>query len=137
MTIDMSVRSFVNQIRDKYEYDERVENAFVIFFKDGKVVFEEVVGTGTEHRASFDLKKVLREGIVKDADSMIFLHNHTSDDLSPSGEDIEVTDILITLCYLLDIHFIAHIVFNESEESIIYVGDFDGRRRNKKGKGSS
>lgn len=120
MSVNTTVRSFVDEIRDKYDFSYDRENIFVIFLRNNTVVYNRIVARGTKTQATMDIKKVLKAGILGEADTMILLHNHTSNNLNPSVNDMETTEVWVNLCYLLDIRFMAHIIFNQNNENLIY-----------------
>lgn len=55
-------------------------------------------------------REMLKATILSNASGMILLHNHPSGNLTPSGQDVMITDQMIHLTKLLDIDLLDHII---------------------------
>ena len=55
-------------------------------------------------------REVLKSAILSNAANMMILHNHPSNILEPSKEDIQTTAKLIDICNLMDIPLLDHII---------------------------
>ncbi|MBL7057797.1 hypothetical protein ISS03_00510 [Patescibacteria group bacterium] len=54
--------------------------------------------------------------MLKRACAIIILHNHPSGDVSPSKNDIEVTDKLKKVCEMLGVEVLDHIIFSSGNK---------------------
>lgn len=63
-------------------------------------------------------REVLKSSILSNAKGIIFLHNHPSNQLFPSREDVEMTDRMIKSCEIMGISFLDHIIIGTN------VGEF-------------
>ena len=55
-------------------------------------------------------REVLKSAILSNAANMMILHNHPSNILEPSKEDIKITAKMIDICNLMDIPLLDHII---------------------------
>lgn len=55
-------------------------------------------------------REIFKTAILANAASMIILHNHPSGYITPSKEDVAVTDMMIQACELMGIPLLDHII---------------------------
>ncbi|MCB1053440.1 MAG: hypothetical protein KDC71_22750 [Acidobacteria bacterium] len=72
---------------------------------DTKILF-----SGTIDRAAVFPREVVRYALLKGARSMIVAHNHPSQDVEPSNEDLYLTERIIKASVLLDINVHDHLI---------------------------
>ena len=82
------------------------------------------VSTGVLDGAMTTPREVLKSSILSNAKSIILLHNHPSNNLSPSRADIETTDRMIKSCEIMGISFLDHIIVGST------AGEFFSLREN-------
>jgi DNA repair protein RadC len=94
--------------------DYKQEN-FLIFFLDVKnrVINQEVVFKGAMDCCILDPKVVFRKALVNNASKIIIAHNHPSGELTPSPEDLEITEKMVSLGKDLDLRVLDHVIFSE------------------------
>lgn len=96
-----------------------------------KILFIELIGLGAVNRVNANPPDVFRMGIYKLAVRMILVHNHPSGNLTPSEEDIDMTDRMIKTGKILDIEVIEHLVITETGyTSFVDEGIFDNLKKN-------
>lgn len=61
-------------------------------------------------------REIFKASILSNAAQMIILHNHPSQELTPSREDIDITDTLIRAGSLIGIPLLDHIIVGGSNE---------------------
>ena len=71
---------------------------------------ESNVSIGDLHSSAAQPREVFVDAIRRSAGSVIFLHNHTSGDPTPSQADIDTTKRLIEAGQILGIPVLDHIV---------------------------
>ena len=59
--------------------------------------------------------KVFKSAILANANSLVLVHNHPSDDPAPSGEDIAMTEKLIQAAQILNIDIFDHIIITQHD----------------------
>ena len=61
------------------------------------------------------MKYVVRTALVTASDKVILVHNHPSNQVEPSSQDIEFTNIINKLLKAYDIEFLDHIIVGEDK----------------------
>lgn len=107
--------------RDSYEYVKKYlyglskEHFCGVFLNKGnKVIKSKVFTTGSKSATMVDNKEILRTAVICDASAMIIAHNHPSNTLRPSQQDIEITKKLKSAAEFLDVALIDSIVFTDN-----------------------
>lgn len=90
---------------------------FVAFYLNTRnvVIKREIISIGTLNASLVHPREVFEPAIRLHAASIILVHNHPSGDLTPSDEDLEVTDRLIKAGELLGIKVLDHIILTAKE----------------------
>ena len=104
----------VAQILAHYLENEDREH-FVTMMLDVKnrVIGIHTVSIGTLNASLVSAREVFKAAILCNAASIILAHNHPSGDLTPSPEDIQVTDVLRKAGKLLYIEVLDHVIVGE------------------------
>lgn len=99
---------------EKINIDYQQEN-FLIFFLNTKnrVITQEILFKGAMNSCILDPKVIFRKALVNNATKIIVAHNHPSEDLTPSDEDLEITEKLVKIGEDLDLRVLDHIIFSE------------------------
>lgn len=63
-----------------------------------------------------DPRKVFRRALERSAATMILSHNHPSGDVSPSRDDVQVTQKLVAAGRVLDIRVLDHIILGQRQQ---------------------
>ncbi|MGD9568657.1 MAG: DNA repair protein RadC [Sedimentibacter sp.] len=110
--------AFFHSVMDNI-YDKE---AFVVAFLNTKnrVIDHEVVSVGTINSSIVHPREVFRNAIVNKANSVILCHNHPSGDLTPSKEDISITERLRETGNLLGIQVLDHLIINGINQQELY-----------------
>ena len=59
-------------------------------------------------------REIFKTAILSNANSIMLGHNHPSGDVTPSPEDINVTERLMLISEMMGILFYDHIIFSDS-----------------------
>lgn len=90
------------------------EHFWVIGLNNNNVIlFIELISLGSLTTTIADPGKVFQLAVHKDALKVILVHNHPSENLSPSDADIDMTDRLIQSGKILDRTVIEHLIISE------------------------
>lgn len=57
-----------------------------------------------------DVRKAMKEAILKSADAVVFCHNHPSGTVSPSKEDDNITERLVKAFRLMEMRVLDHVI---------------------------
>ena len=73
----------------------------------------ELLAIGSDNRVHIKPADALRLAIQKNADYVIFIHNHPKGKLEPSAADKDTTDRLIKAAEVVEIKVVDHFIINE------------------------
>lgn len=74
-----------------------------------------LIGVGHSHGISVDSKEIIRTALLTASDRVILVHNHPSNGLSPSKEDLYISNITNKLLKVFNIEFLDHIIVTEND----------------------
>ncbi len=87
------------------------EEVWVLFLnRQNEVMSRMRVTQGSSVASVFDLKKILKEALARDAESVVMCHNHPSGARNPSVQDDQITRKLSEACTMMDLRFIDHVI---------------------------
>lgn len=89
------------------------EEMWALFLDHGnKVLGKFQVSVGSAKATLFDVKKILKEALLRSAEGVALCHNHPSGVLTPSGPDQAITDAFANACRTMDLRFLDHIIIS-------------------------
>lgn len=74
-----------------------------------------LMGLGTNRNIGIDSKDILRTALISGSDRIILVHNHPSNSLKASPEDIHFTNITSKFLNVFNIQLLDHIIVTEKE----------------------
>src|SRR5699024_9817123 len=90
----------------------------------------QTLSIGSINQTVIHPREIFKTAILSNANSIILGHNHPSGDLTPSPEDINVTERLKLISEMMGILFYDHIIFSDSNTYSIRQYDLEmGYRR--------
>ena len=102
------------------------EYFFVIHLNTkGKIMYVEIVSIGTLNSTIVHPREIFKTAILNSSHAIILAHNHPSGDPSPSEEDLEITERLVSSGKLLGIEVLDHVIvggdfwYSEKEKRIM------------------
>ena len=75
-----------------------------------KVLNMTIASQGTVNFSITTIRELLKTAVNVNASSILMMHNHPSGDSSPSEEDITLTENLVSICNIMGIDVLDHIV---------------------------
>lgn len=96
----------------KGKYGDEKQEHFAALYLDtkGRIVRHSLLSLGTLNRSLVHPRDVFRQAFEANAASVIFVHNHPSNDPSPSPEDLETTRILEAAAKIFQITILDHVI---------------------------
>lgn len=93
------------------------DEVFKVIYLDSRlrVIDRETIVRGTIDRATIYPRQVMANALRKGASSLVFIHNHPSEDVSPSDHDKTLTRALVLAARTLDIAVLDHIIVSKDE----------------------
>jgi DNA repair proteins len=77
---------------------------------NNQIINMNIVSIGTLNHLLISPREVFKSSILSNAANIIAIHNHPSGSLTPSKEDVHITDILKESGKLLGIRLLDHII---------------------------
>lgn len=102
-----------NKIK-KVNIDYSQEN-FIVFYLNtqNKIIKEDVLFKGGLNSCLVCPKTLFRNALLNNSNSVIIAHNHPSNDLKPSDDDINVFEMLKKAGKIINIDVLDSIIFNK------------------------
>ncbi|MDE6340560.1 MAG: DNA repair protein RadC [Muribaculaceae bacterium] len=87
------------------------EEIWALFLNRGNEVIHKMRMTqGSAVASVFDVKSILKEALLRDAQGLIMCHNHPSGTLKPSVQDDNITQKMKNGAMAMDIRFLDHVI---------------------------
>lgn len=90
--------------------NREIECFYVLFLNSNNIFIADVLYEGTLNRVALYHKEILKKAISINASNIIISHNHPSDNINPSEEDIASTKELRKFCASCHIVLLDHII---------------------------
>jgi len=110
----------IEEAKDIYtlldEYKNKQQEYFITITLDGAnhVIEKRVISIGTVNQSLVHPREVFSPALCERATSIILAHNHPSGELSPSVEDINITQRLGESAKLLGIELLDHVIVSKN-----------------------
>ena len=114
----------------KYLFDNlKQEHFYCLYLNTKKELIErKLLFMGTLNKSIVHPREVFKEAYRLSASSIICLHNHPSGDLTPSKEDIRITDSLIKIGQINGIPVIDHLIISDNGYYSFYENNIKVRK---------
>jgi len=95
--------------------DDRMKEHFwgVYLGARNNIIKIELIHLGTLNACLVHPRDVFKHAMTSSAASLIIIHNHPSDDIEPSENDLTVTKRMVEAGKMLGIEILDHIIINE------------------------
>jgi DNA repair protein RadC len=95
----------------------RFSEAFAVVYLNAKneILDKEVVSIGCWTETMVPVPEILRKALVKGASRIMVAHNHPSQSLEPSSEDIKVTKLLAKAAVAIGISLLDHLICSDDK----------------------
>lgn len=112
----------VKNTNDIYELEEvqEIKDAiqehliFIGLDKSNNIRKISLLGVGSSCGILIDTKNIIRSALMSTSDRVILVHNHPSNSLNPSKEDIHITNITNNLLKTFNIELLDHVIVTET-----------------------
>lgn len=101
-------------LKDQLQHEKREHFMIIMLDVKGYVINFDTISIGTLSRSLIHPREVFYPAIRHKAATVVLAHNHPSGDPTPSQEDIEVTEKLVSVGTLLGIPVKDHIIIGEN-----------------------
>jgi DNA repair protein RadC len=80
-----------------------------------RVIGISTISIGTLNASLVHPREVFKEAVVRSASSVILVHNHPSNDLEPSEEDVRITRRMVEAGKIMGIEVLDHIIITQHQ----------------------
>ena len=84
---------------------------------DGTPINLHIASIGTLNATLVEPREMLKASILSNAAKIIMVHNHPSGDMTPSREDIMITDRMAKVCTMVGIPLVDHVIVGGDNHS--------------------
>jgi len=82
-----------------------------------------IVSVGALSSTTVHPREVLKPAILANSSAMILCHNHPSNNLSPSADDLEITRRIVRAADIIGIQIHEHLIINMENERYFSFAD--------------
>ena len=99
------------------EFGTQKQEHFVVLYLDtkGKIITHRVLFVGSLNESIVHPRDIFKEAYLQNANSVLFMHNHPSNDVTPSPEDYMCTRQLISVAKVMGIQVLDHIIVGKNQ----------------------
>ena len=112
-----SWNALLDYCRAAMQFEGREQFRVLFLDKKNKLLADEVMGKGTVDRAPVYPREIVRRALVHEATAIILVHNHPSGDPTPSRQDIDLTNTIITTAKAIDVIVHDHLIVGRNDVS--------------------
>ncbi|MBS0849689.1 DNA repair protein RadC [Citrobacter sp. JGM124] len=105
-----STQRVIDWLRLKMAWLEREEFMVLYLNQQNQLMGYETLFTGTINSTEVHPREVVKRALYFNAVAVIFAHNHPSGDITPSHADKNLTQRLVNILQLVDIHVLDHLI---------------------------
>lgn len=109
----------------KADFSDLSEEKVMCVYVDVKnqVIKKEFVSEGSINYSIIEPRKIIRKCLIYSASGFFLLHNHPSQDTTPSEEDKNITKKISTIAKSLNLRFLDHMVVSNLKYYSMYDED--------------
>lgn len=104
----------VEWMRFNVGYSNQEEFFAVYLNARGSIIKAEIMYKGSKNSSIVGIDEILRKAIILKASALVVAHNHPSDNVEPSNNDIDLTHKLYNSCLMLGIPLLDHLIIGKS-----------------------
>lgn len=95
--------------------NDKIERLILVCIKDtGEVLSTDILSYGNTDNVVIPTETIARKIVVVGAKKVFLAHNHPSDSITPSPNDLQSNEIVEELCTRMNVEFIDHFIVGEN-----------------------
>ena len=110
--IQITKPSDVFQLKEVQEIKDAIQEHLLFLGLDNKNNIQNIslLGVGTSNIIAIDIKYIVRTALVTASEKVILVHNHPTNELTPSNKDKNISNVTNKLLKVYNIEFLDHII---------------------------
>ena len=113
----------IKSLIETHGQSDREQFCVLMLNAKNEIIGLNIVSTGSLSSAQVCPREVLKPAILTSASAMILSHNHPSGDVSPSPEDLAITEKLILACHIVGIQVHEHLIISMHDDGYYSFAD--------------
>ncbi len=102
--------ALLDYCRSAMQFEDKEQFRVLFLDKRNRLIADEILGQGTVDRAPVYPREVIKRALELSATAIILAHNHPSGDPTPSQNDIDLTNQIITAAKALGVAVHDHLI---------------------------
>ena len=116
-------QSIVRTLIETQGQSDREQFVVIMLNAKNEIIGVNIVSTGDLSSATVHPREVLKPAILSNSASMVLCHNHPSNNLEPSPEDIAITKKIIRAAEIIGITVHEHIIISMDDDHYYSFAD--------------
>lgn len=113
-------KEIYNYIKDKLIYRKQEYFYTIYLDKNNKLIEDKLLFIGSLNRANIHPREIFKYAYINNSTKIVLIHNHPSNNVLPSKEDIILTENIINISKIQDIKVIDHIIIGNTNYYSFY-----------------
>lgn len=110
----LMLSSLVDHIRFKIGFCNQEQFYAIFIGGNGKIIKSQIMYRGTYNKSLVGIDEILRTALLCKTKMIVVAHNHPSDDVNPSSEDIKLTSLMERGCKQVGLVLLDHLIVSKS-----------------------
>ena len=113
-------KEIYNYIKDKLIYKKQEYFYCLYLDANNKLIEDKLLFIGTLNKANIHPREIFKYAYINNSTKIVLIHNHPSNNVLPSKEDIILTKNIIDISKIQDIKVIDHIIIGNTNYYSFY-----------------
>ena len=113
-------KEIYNYIKDKLLYKKQEYFYCIYLDNNNKLIESKLLFIGTLNKANIHPREIFKNAYLNNSNKIVLIHNHPSNNILPSKEDIILTKNVIEIGKIQDIHVIDHLIIGNNNYYSFY-----------------
>lgn len=113
-------KEIYNFIKDKLIYKKQEYFYCIYLDNNNKLIDNKLLFIGTLNKSNVHPREIFKYAYINNSNKIVLIHNHPSNNVLPSKEDILFTKNIIEIAKIQDIHVIDHLIIGNNNYYSFY-----------------
>jgi len=113
-------KEIYNYIKDKLIYKKQEYFYCIYLDNNNKLIDNKLLFIGTLNKSNVHPREIFKYAYINNSNKIVLIHNHPSNNVLPSKEDILFTKNIIEIAKIQDIHVIDHLIIGNNNYYSFY-----------------
>ena len=96
--------------------DLDIEQAWIVLLNQSfRLINTVCISSGGISETAVDVRQIIKHAVLSNATVLALVHNHPSNNPSPSAEDDRITQRVKKACDIMRIHFLDHVIVTDGQ----------------------